>query len=86
MAHPEPDGCDVAEPEVTFCSFVIPGSNAAGVLELIETPFDQVSQSIQPMIHADAHLAGLSHRNLGQDITFIHVFPNVISIIAPICQ
>ncbi len=86
MVHPEPDGCDVDEPEVTFCSFVIPGGDAAGIFELIETAFDQVSQSVQPMIHTDARLAGLSHRNSGQDFPFIHVFPNAISIIDSICQ
>ena len=86
MTDPKPDRRDVDEAEVACRSFVVPSSNPAGVFELVEAALDHVTKPIESMIYADAHLAGLAHRNLGQDIAFIHGFPNAISIITSICQ
>lgn len=57
MAQPKADGRDVYETEEALGRFVITGCNAACVLERIEAPLDQVTQGIQRMIDAGAHLA-----------------------------
>ena len=38
------------------------------------------------MIDTDAHLSGLAHRDLGQDIALTHGLPDAISIITSIRQ
>lgn len=86
MAHPEADGCDVDESEVALRSFVVSCGDTAGVLELVETALHHVPQPVKPMIDTDAHLSGLAHRDLGQDIALTHGFPNAVSIIASIRQ
>ena len=86
MTHPEANGGYVDEPEVAFYGFVVLSGDAAGVFEFVETTLDPVAKPVQPMIHTDAHLAGFAHRDLGQDIAFMHAFPNAISIMAPVCQ
>lgn len=65
---------------------ILISADAAGVFELVEAPFDQIAQGIQRVIHADAHFAGLAHRNLGKHIPRIHLFRNAIIIIASVCQ
>ena len=86
MADPKAYGCDVYEAEVAFSSFVVSRGDTAGVFELVEAAFDQVSQPVKPMIHTDTHFAGFSHWYLGQNVTLSHGFPDTISIIASICQ
>ena len=86
MAHPQPDRSYVDETKIAFGGVVVSGCDAAGVLELVEAALDHVAKSVKPVIDTDAHLAGLAHRNLGQDIALIHGFPNAVSIIAAIRQ
>lgn len=57
MAEPKPDRSDVDEAEEALCGFVVAGRNAAGVFQLVEASFDQVAQTIQGPVDADAHLA-----------------------------
>ena len=80
MAYPEPDRGYVDEAKIAFGGLVVSGCNTAGVLELVEATLDQVSQPVQAMIHPNTYFAGLSHWNLGQDITFSHHFPNTNSV------
>lgn len=86
MAEPSTVRSDVDEAQEAFRSFIIACNDPSSILELVETPFDQIAQGILGMIHADAHLAGFAHWNLRQNIPFIHVFSNSVSIITPVRQ
>lgn len=57
MAEPKAYRRDVDEAEEALCGFVVAGRNAAGVFQLVEASFDQVAQTIQGPVDADAHLA-----------------------------
>lgn len=46
MAEPEADRRDVDEAEEAFGGLVVAGCDTAGVLELVETPFDEISQAV----------------------------------------
>ena len=85
-ADPEADGLDIYEAKEAFGSFVIAGSDTSGVLQFVEAALDQFPQGIQQMIDSDAHLAGFAQGDLGEDIPRRHVFPNAVSIIAPVGQ
>lgn len=57
MTEPETDRRDVDEAQEALGSLVVAGGDTAGVLQLVETPFDQVAQTIQGPVDADALLA-----------------------------
>lgn len=51
-----------------------------------EAPLGQVAQAIERPVHADVFLAGFAHRDDWLNIACIHVFPNTVSVITPICE
>ena len=55
MADPKPDRRDVDKAEETPCGLIVAGSNAAGVFQLVETPFDQVASLVELAVDPDAH-------------------------------
>lgn len=57
MAQPEMYRRDVDEAQEALGSLVVAGGDTPGVLQLVEAPFDQVAQTIQGPIDADALLA-----------------------------
>ena len=57
MAEPEADRRDVDEAQEALGSLVVAGGDTPGVLQLVEAPFDQVAQTIQGPVDADALLA-----------------------------
>ena len=86
MAEPETDRGDVDETQKTFCSLVVAGCNATSVLELVEAALDEVPQSIQGVIDANAHLAGLAHGDHRHHVSRFHGFSYVVRVIAAISQ
>lgn len=86
MADPQADRCDVDEAEVAFGGLVIAGGNAAGVLELVEAPLDEIAQAIEGPIHDDAQPAGLAHWDHRDDVARLHRFANLVGVIASICD
>lgn len=48
MTRPEPDRRDVDEAQENLGSLVVASSDATGVLQGVEAPFDQVAQTDQP--------------------------------------
>ena len=59
MAGPEADRDDVDEAQEALCGFVLAGSNAAGVLELVEASLDEVAQSVKGTVHGTRSLRDL---------------------------
>ncbi len=59
MADPQADRCAVDKAEVAFGGLVIAGRNAAGILELVEAPLDDIAHAVEGPIHDDAHLRDL---------------------------
>lgn len=57
MTQPKTDRRDVDEAQEALDSLVVAGGDTAGVLQLVEAPFDQVAQTIQGSVDADALLA-----------------------------
>lgn len=57
MAQPETYRRDVDEAQEALGSLVVAGGDTPGVLQLVEAPFDQVAQTIQGPVDADALLA-----------------------------
>ena len=47
MTDPKPDRRDVDETEEALRSLVVTGGDTAGVLQLVEAPFDQGSQPVE---------------------------------------
>ena len=86
MAEPEADCGDVDEAQETFGGFVVACRDTAGVFELAEAPLTHVALPVEFVIDTHAHFACLSHWDLSEDVAFVRVFPNMVSIIAPICQ
>jgi len=86
MAEPEADRRDVDETQEAFCSLVVARCDTPSIFELIEASFDQIAETIQRAVHADAHFPGFPHGYLSQNITGIHRFAYSISIIATIRQ
>jgi len=78
MAEPKPDRRDVDEAQETLRGLVITGGDPAGILEPVEAAFDQVTQPVERLIHADAPLAGLPHRDHWQGIALLHGSANAI--------
>ena len=62
------DRCDVDEAQVAFGGFVISGGNAAGILELVEAPLDEIAQAVEGPIYDDAQPAGLAHWDHRDDV------------------
>jgi hypothetical protein len=54
MAQPKAYRRDVDEAREAFRSLVATGGNAAGVLQLVEAPFDKVSKTIQGPVDGNA--------------------------------
>ena len=86
MAEPETDGGDVDEGKEALGGLVVAGGDAAGVLQLVETPFDEVAQPVEGAIDGHAQLACLAHRDDRHDIASFHGFANVVRVIAAICE
>lgn len=86
MAEPEADRCAVDETEEAFDRLVVTCGDAAGILELVETPLDEVSEPIEFADDGHAQLAGFSHRYHRHDIAMLQSFANPVSILATICQ
>ena len=84
MADPETDRRDVNEAEEAFRRLVVAGRDTPGVLELVEAAFDQITQAIQRAIDTNPLLAGLSHRDHGQDVARLHAFSDLVCIVAAI--
>lgn len=57
MAQPKTYRRDVVEAQKALSSLVVVGGDTPGVLQLVEEPFDQVAQTIQGPVDADALLA-----------------------------
>lgn len=57
MAQPKTYRRDVVEAQEALSSLVVVGGYTPGVLQLVEAPFDQVAQTIQGPVDADALLA-----------------------------
>lgn len=57
MAQPDADRGNVDEAEEAFRCFVVACFNAAGVLELVEAPLDQVPQQVERAVDGHAQLA-----------------------------
>lgn len=86
MADPQAARCDVDETEVAFGGLVIAGGNAAGILELVEAPLDEIAQTVEGSVHDDAKLARLAHRDHRDDVARLHRFANLVGVIASICK
>lgn len=63
MAQPEADRCDVDEPEEALGGFVVTGSDASGVLQFVEAPFDEVLEPVELAVDGHAQFPGFSHRD-----------------------
>lgn len=57
MAQPKTYRRDVVEAQEALSSLIVVGGYTPGVLQLVEAPFDQVAQTIQGPVDADALLA-----------------------------
>ena len=68
MAEPETDRGDVDEAQETLGGLVVTCRDAAGVLQLVETPLDEVAQPVEGAIDGDAQLACLAHRDHRRDM------------------
>ena len=86
MADPKPDRRDVDEAKEALRSLVVTGGDTAGVLQLVEAPFDKVSKTIQGPVDCSALFSLFAHGNDGQDIAFAHGFSNAVSVIASVGQ
>lgn len=86
MAEPEADRCDVDEAEEAFCGLVVTGSDAAGVLQFVEAPLDEVAEPVELAVDGHAQLAGFPHRDHWHDVSILHSFANSVSVIATIRQ
>lgn len=80
MAEPEADRSDVDEAEKAFCGLVVASGDAAGILQLVEAPLDQVTQPVELAVHRDAQLACLSHGDNRDHVTGFHGFANIVSV------
>lgn len=54
MADPKAYRRDIDEAQEALRSLVVTGGNAAGVLKLVEAPFDKVSKTIQGPVDGNA--------------------------------
>ena len=84
MAEPETDRGDVDEAQETLGGLVVTCRDAAGVLQLVETPLDEVAQPVEGAIDGDAQLACLAHRDHRHDVPRLHGFANLVRVIAAI--
>ncbi len=57
MVDPETDRCDIYEGKKALCGLVVTGSDPSGVFQLVEAPFDKVTQCIERVVYTDAHFA-----------------------------
>ena len=83
MADLEADRRDVYE---AFGGFIVTSGYAAGILELVETPLDEVAQPVEWSVDSDTKPAGLAHRDDWHNVTCFHGFANFVRVIATISK
>jgi len=86
MAEPEADRRYIDEAQEAFGGLVVAGCDAAGVLQPVEAPLDEVARPVEGAIHGNAQLAGVAHGDDRHHIARLHGFANIVRVIAAICE
>lgn len=60
------------------------GSDAAGVLQFVEAPLDEVAEPVELLVDGDALFPGFSHWDHRHDVAILYGFANSISVVATI--
>ena len=74
MAEPEADRSDVDEAKEALGGLIVAGGVAAGVLQLVETPLDEIAQQVECAVDGHAQLPGLARRMTGTTLRASIVF------------